>query len=131
MVEGENTMADKDTQGTQDTQRTPRRVSDVLKPKPFYPDLERQPKDQMVDVDVILYDWIIIKDWQSSEFGSSSFAIVAYGSTESNEPQYTSIISGVVILKKLAELSRKGYKGVIARLTKKETKTGNEVWDFS
>jgi len=110
--------------------REPRQISDVLKPKPFYPELEKTPKDQMINSPCIIYDWVIIKDWNSSEYGSSSFAIVAYGSLKSKMPEYTSILSVVVVLKKLAELSRKGFKGVIATLVKKETKSGNEMWDF-
>ena len=105
-------------------------IGDVLKHKPFYPDLDRQPKDEIVDVEVVLYDWRIVKDWETEDYGQSPFAIVAYGAVDSEKATHTTILSGVVVLKKLIELSRKGYKGVTATLIKEENKSGNPMWNF-
>lgn len=115
---------------TKKASTTRKSVTDVLKPKPFYPDLPRESKDAILGIPSVLYDWVIVKNWNSSEYGQSDFAIIAFGLPESNDPEYTTIISGVAVIKKLQALSRKGLKNIGFTLVKKETHSGNEMWDI-
>lgn len=105
-----------------------KQLSDVLKPKPFYPDLPRIDKQELIGKPIVIYDWIIIKDWNSSEYGSSSFAIIAWSENDQVEATGTSIISGVAVLKTLNELQRKGIKNVECRLILTQTEKGNDLW---
>lgn len=108
-----------------------RKIEDVLKPKPFYPDLPKTPKDDIVGIPVILHDWTIVKGWNSQEYGNSTFALIAYSVTlDSTGPEFTTLISGLTVIKKLSELQHRGLKGIEATLVKQETKAGNEMWNL-
>lgn len=105
-----------------------KQLSDVLKQPPFYPDLPKVDKKELIGIPIVLYDWKIIKDWNSSEYGSSSFAIIAWGDTDSTAAQSTSIISGVVVLRTLNDLKQKGLKNIECRLISEVTSNGNDLW---
>lgn len=105
-------------------------IGEVLAPRPFYPDLPKQPRDVIIGLPFVFYDWVIVKDWESSTYGSSSFALVALGELDSKKPTLTSLVSGVAVLKKLAKLRSMGIKEIKAQLVKKETKAGNEMYDL-
>lgn len=103
-------------------------LSDALKVPPFYPDLPKANREDWIGQPVILHDWKVIKDWNSNEYGSSSFALVAISSPESDVPEYTTIFSGVAVLKTLSALNSKGIKNVETRLIRETTNSGNEMW---
>lgn len=110
----------------------PKQISDILDSKPFFPDLDRINKNDLINSPFIIYDWRIVKDWNSKDYGSSDFALVAIGElgdTEISKPSYTTILSGIVVLRKLRELDDLKVKNVLVTLVKQPTDQ-NEIWNL-
>lgn len=104
-------------------------VSELISHKPFYPDLPRKDKDELIGASFVIYAWDVVNDW-NSQFGKSSFVIVAAGDEDSKEPEFTTLLSGIVIMKKMESLRKKSIKECMATLVKKDSGNGNEYYDL-
>lgn len=104
-------------------------VSELTSHKPFYPNLPRKDKEELIGVPFVIYGWEIVNDW-NSQFGKSSFVIVAGGDEDSKEPEFTTLLSGMVIMKKMEALRKKAIKECMATLVKQPSESGNEYYDL-
>lgn len=115
--------------GTPSTQVQKKTLSEILKPKPFYPDLPQREMQSLINESFSYFDCVIIP-WQSNFGGQTSFALVAGGSPDATAPEWTTKLNGTVVMKQLRELKAKGSRNILVTLTFEPNKSGNPQYEL-
>ena len=91
-----------------------KRVSEVYKSEPFYPELDKVEKEAIMGQDMIIQDARMMRDWHS-EFGTSDFCLLKLEDLETGK-QVTTSVGGVAVVSVVDRLIKERRLPIIGKI---------------